>query len=203
MDELTIWQAIRQDTENEINGFLKRQFESGSVDRLIYEKAISSVGVFGNLCRWMESPELTRISPNAKRGIFAAIFANRWDDLNEAFFTEVEFGTGGIRGRAAISDWELEMLRDRGIQAPFLRGPNTINDIVLMQKSAAIAKFANQRGFKSLVIGYDSRIRGRDFAKIVAEVFIYYGLKVYLFDDVVPYPEVTFAIPTMKADMGI
>jgi hypothetical protein len=47
MDELTIWQAIRQDTENEINGFLRRQFESGSVDRLIYEKAISPVGVFG------------------------------------------------------------------------------------------------------------------------------------------------------------
>jgi len=203
MDELTIWQAIKEDTEKEINGFLARQFESGSVDRLIYEKAISPVGVFGNLCRWMDSPDLTRISPNAKRGIFAAIFANRWDDLNEAFFTEVEFGTGGIRGRAAISDWELEMLRDQGIDAPFLRGPNTINDIVLMQKSAAIAKFANQRGFKSLVIGYDSRIRGRDFAKIVAEVFIHYGLKVYLFDDVVPYPEVTFAIPTMKADMGI
>ncbi len=203
MNESVVWQSIKADVEREISGFLKAQFDSGTVDQLIYEKAISNVGVFANLNRWMESPDLDRISPNAKRGILSALFANRWPDINECFFTEVEFGTGGIRGRAVISDWELELLRDEGIAAPFLRGPNTINDVVLLQKSAAIAKFANMRGFKSLVIGFDSRIRGRDFAKIIAELFIDFGLKVYLFDDVVPYPEVTFAIPTMHADMGI
>ncbi len=203
MNESVVWQSIKGDVEREISGFLKAQFDSGTVDQLIYEKAISDVGVFANLNRWMESPDIDRISPNAKRGILSALFANRWPDINECFFTEVEFGTGGIRGRAVISDWELELLRDEGIAAPFLRGPNTINDVVLLQKSAAIAKFANMRGFKSLVIGFDSRIRGRDFAKIIAELFIDYGLKVYLFDDVVPYPEVTFAIPTMHADMGI
>ncbi|MBK7092729.1 MAG: hypothetical protein IPH59_13575 [bacterium] len=203
MNESVVWQSIKGDVEREISGFLKAQFDSGTVDQLIYEKAISDVGVFANLNRWMESPDIDRISPNAKRGILSALFANRWPDINECFFTEVEFGTGGIRGRAVISDWELELLRDEGIAAPFLRGPNTINDVVLLQKSAAIAKFAKMRGFKSLVIGFDSRIRGRDFAKIIAELFIDYGLKVYLFDDVVPYPEVTFAIPTMHADMGI
>ncbi|MGB5108114.1 MAG: hypothetical protein WBP29_02355 [Candidatus Zixiibacteriota bacterium] len=203
MNESVVWQSIKADVEREISAFLKAQFDSGTVDQLIYEKAISDVGVFANLNRWMESPDIDRISPNTKRGILSALFANRWPDINECFFTEVEFGTGGIRGRAVISDWELELLRDEGIAAPFLRGPNTINDVVLLQKSAAIAKFANMRGFKSLVIGFDSRIRGRDFAKIIAELFISYGLKVYLFDDVVPYPEVTFAIPTMHADMGI
>lgn len=203
MNETNVWQSIKGDVEAEISGFLKRQFESGSVDQLIYEKAVSDVGVFANLNRWMESPDIDRISPQAKGGILSALFANRWPDINECFFTDVEFGTGGIRGRAVISDWELEMLRDQGIEAPFLRGPNTINDIVLLQKSAAIAKFANMRGFKTVVIGYDSRIRGGDFAKIITELFIEYGLKVYLFDDVVPYPEVTFAIPTLHADMGI
>ncbi|MCC6964011.1 MAG: hypothetical protein IT585_12220 [candidate division Zixibacteria bacterium] len=203
MNSVQVWQTIKDDVSREIGAFLKHQFDSGSVDQLIYEKAVSDVGVFANLCKWMESPAIDRISPNTKPGILAAIFAQRWPDVNEAFFTDVEFGTGGIRGRAVISDWELEMLRDVGIDAPFLRGPNTINDVVLLQKSAAIAKFANMRGFKSLVIGFDSRIRGRDFAKIIAELFIDFGLKVYLFDDVVPYPEVTFAIPTMHADMGI
>lgn len=203
MNSVQVWQTIKDDVAREIGAFLKHQFDSGSVDQLIYEKAVSDVGVFANLCKWMESPAIDRISPNTKPGILAAIFAQRWPDVNEAFFTDVEFGTGGIRGRAVISDWELEMLRDTGIDAPFLRGPNTINDVVLLQKSAAIAKFANMRGFKSLVIGFDSRIRGRDFAKIIAELFIDFGLKVYLFDDVVPYPEVTFAIPTMRADMGI
>ncbi len=69
--------------------------------------------------------------------------------------------------------------------------------------STAIARFGKDRGLKSVVIGYDSRLRGKDFAHLVASVFVSFGFKVYLFDDVVPYPEVTFAIPHLKADMGI
>jgi len=203
MDDLKTWQEIRADVQKELNAYLKHQYESGQLDKLLYEKATSDSGVFGNLTKWMESPDLARISPNAHRGILNAIDANRWADINEAFFDELAFGTGGIRGRTAITDRELEMLRDEGIHAPFLRGPNTINDVVLLQKSAGVAKFALNKGLKSVVIGYDSRIRGRDFACAVSELFIAYGFKVYLFDDIVPYPELTFAIPTVHADMGI
>ncbi|MGD0338654.1 MAG: hypothetical protein ABSB78_07670 [Bacteroidota bacterium] len=173
------------------------------LDDLLRQKALSENGVFANLCKWMEDLNIDRLSPKAKDGILKAIENNRWADIAEVFYTDIEFGTGGIRGRAVITDEELEMLRDEGVGAPFLRGPNTINDLVFSQISAAIARFGNDRKFKSVVIGYDSRLRGRDFAHLVASVFIYFGYKVLLFDDVVPYPEVTFAIPHLKADIGI
>ncbi len=203
MQAIAEWKEIKGDVKKEIDSFLKAQLDSGAVDENIYNKAVSDVGVFANLSKWMDSADIDRISPNCKPGILKAIADNRWSDINECFFTDVEFGTGGIRGRVVITDEELEMLRDDGIHAPFLRGPNTINDVVLLQKSAAVARFGKSKGFNELVIGYDSRIRGADFARIIAELFIEYGFKVYLFDSVVPYPEVTFAIPTLKADMGI
>jgi len=97
------------------------------------------------------------------------------------------------------------MLRNRkdGIHAPFLRGPNTINDIVLLHVSTAVAKFAKDKGLSSVIIGYDSRIKGKEFAYLIAELFQYFGFKIFLFDDVIPYPEVTFAIPFLDAGLGI
>jgi phosphoglucomutase len=203
MDMIAVWNDIKEETRDQLNGYLKGERDAGKLDKLIYEKASSDKGVIANLSRWMDSPDIDRFSPNTKRGIMSAIFASRWADLNEAFFDELAFGTGGIRGRTAITDWELEMLRDMGVEAPILRGPNTINDVVLLQKSAGVAKFAGSKGFNTVVIGYDSRVRGRDFARVISELFIAYGIKVYLFDDIVPYPELTFAIPTLRADMGI
>ncbi|MFA7419576.1 MAG: hypothetical protein WCZ90_07805 [Melioribacteraceae bacterium] len=194
------WDKIKNVVKYSLQVFL----EEAPLDDLIRQKSLSENGVFDNLNKWMEDSYIDVLSPLAKKGILRAINGgNRWGDLAEAFYTDIEFGTGGIRGRAVIGDDELEMLRDEGIDAPFLRGPNTINDLVFARISAAIAKFAKDRKYKSLVIGYDSRLRGKDFAHLIASVFISYGIKVYLFDDVVPYPEVTFAIPYLKADMGI
>jgi len=193
------WSEIKDQVLHSITRYLN----VAPLDDLLRQKALSEQGVFANLCKWMEDSNIDRLSPNAKEGILKAIEKKRWTDIAEVFYTDIEFGTGGIRGRAVISDDELEMLRDEGINAPFLRGPNTINDLVFAQISAAIARFGKDRKLKSVVIGYDSRLRGRDFAHLVASVFISFGFEVYLFDDVVPYPEVTFAIPYLKADMGI
>jgi phosphoglucomutase len=203
MNQTKTWSDIKADVRAELEAHFEAQVKDGKIDQRIYDKMTSEQGVVANLSRWMESPDIDRISPSARRGILAAIVDKRWDDVSEAFYDELAFGTGGIRGRTAITDWELEILRDQGIQAPILRGPNTINDVVLLQKSAGVAKFANSKGFKSLVIGYDTRIRGREFAASIAGLFIAYGIKVYMFDEPVPYPELCFAIPTLKADMGI
>jgi len=61
------------------------------------------------------------------------------------------------------------------------------------------------KGFDKIVIGYDSRIRGQDFAIVIGELFLAYGYTIYIFDAPCPYPEVTFAIPyrDIKAHIGI
>jgi phosphoglucomutase len=98
-------------------------------------------------------------------------------------------------------------LKDEGLNAPILKGPNTINDLVFLLTSAGVARFGKDQRppFKKVVIGYDSRIRGHDLAALVAQLFLAYDYTVYFFDAPCPYPEVTFAIPhkSIKADVGI
>lgn len=198
------WVSVKEIVEKEIFSYLQKSHVNGYIDEGVFKKSISKKsGVFANLCKWMDSDEIDSISPQAKQGILSAISAENWENICEVFYTDIEFGTGGIRGRVVMTDAELKMLREQGIHAPFLRGPNTINDVVLLHVSTAVAKFAKDKGLKSIVIGYDSRIRGRDFAFLVAELFLYFGFKVFLFDDVTIYPEVTFAIPFLNADLGI
>jgi len=171
----------------------------------IYESAMKNVPE--KLTEWLYSIRVDEISPNAKIGIINAIKDKRWENIVDAFLDEIAFGTGGIRGIAAFAtrndESELQSLYDQGIFAPILKGPNTINDLVLMIKSTGVAKYAKENGLKTVVIGYDSRIQGKAFAELITRIFLSHDMKVYLFDEACPYPELTFAIPHLKADMGI
>ena len=184
-----------------IHAFLKRQFQDGLIDEGLYEQARRNV--VPNFRRWLTDPHIIRLSPRLGEGLGAAVEAARWAELVEAFVDEIKFGTAGIRGKAAMSDEELLVLSRDGMDAPILKGPNTLNNIVLLLKSTGVAKYAADQGLKAIVIGYDSRVAGQDFARLVSRVFLAAGMKVYLFDEACPYPEMTFAIPTLGADMGI
>lgn len=156
-----------------------------------------------NLEEWLRDPHIDQISPNCKRGIADAIEAKRWEALVNAFRQRLSFGTGGIRGMMAFDRESIVQLKEHGLDAPILKGPNTLNNVLLLRTSAGVAQFGQAKGFKSMVIGYDSRIRGKDFAQCIAELFLAYGFTVYLSDEPCPYPEITFAIPHLKADMGV
>ena len=136
-----------------------------------------------------------------------AVEAGRWEDLVNAYRKELSFGTGGIRGMMAFDRDSIVRMQEDGLDARILKGPNTLNNIVVLKVSAGVAQFGKQggRNFDRIVIGYDSRIRGGDFARVIAELFLAYGYTIYLFDDPCPYPEVTFAIPyeKIKSQIGL
>jgi len=166
--------------------------------------------VIGNLREWLLDPEFDRLSPNLRAGIRDAIDAGRWSDLVNAFVRKVKFGTGGIRGLMAFDMESIRKLMDEGIDARILKGPNTINNIVVMQAACGVARFFNDprnrpgsSGPARAVVGYDSRVQGAAFARAIAGTFLAEGLEVRLFDDAVPYPEVTFAIPHLGCDFGV
>jgi phosphoglucomutase len=98
-------------------------------------------------------------------------------------------------------------LKEEGLNTDILKGPNTMNDLVILLTSAGVAKFGRNQPqpLEKVVIGYDSRVRGQDFAMLVAQLFLAYDYTVYFFDAPCAYPEVTFAIPNeaIKADMGV
>ncbi|MCZ6680019.1 MAG: hypothetical protein O7E52_22540 [Candidatus Poribacteria bacterium] len=197
--------ALLESAKQGIGAFLESARENGQIDQQSYEQAVARV--FPSLQEWWNDDSILAISPHLKEGLRTAISEKRWEDIVNAFRQSIRFGTGGIRGMMAFDRQSVLRLSEDGTDAPILKGPNTINDIVLLITSAGVARFGKKQRppLEKVVIGYDSRVRGHDFAKIVAQLFLAAGYTVYFFDEPCPYPEMTFAIPyaEIKGDMGI
>lgn len=111
--------------------------------------------------------------------------ANNEELINDAFYTELEFGTAGLRGVIGA-------------------GTNRMNIYTVGQASQGLAAYVNsitKNG--SVAIGYDSRIKSDVFAKISAEIFAANGLKVYMYDELMPTPMLSFAVRRLKCDAGV
>ncbi|MFC1634568.1 hypothetical protein ACFL5Z_06970 [Planctomycetota bacterium] len=188
-----------------ISEYLDEALRNDRIDRQLYEEARKHT--LPNLRRWLEDEHIDVISPHLKEGVCNAINNEQWENLVNAFRQSVRFGTGGIRGMMAFDKTSIIQLKNEGLNAPILKGPNTINDLVFLLTSVGVAQFGKDQNppFQKVVVGYDSRIRGQDLAALVAQLFLAYDYTVYFFDAPCPYPEVTFAIPheSIKADVGI
>lgn len=109
------------------------------------------------------------------------------DELTDAFYRNLEFGTGGLRGIMGI-------------------GTNRMNKYTVGMATQGYANYLNQSfgaGNVKVVVGHDSRINSRTFAEIVAHVMGANGIKVYLFEDLRPTPELSFAIRYLGCQGGV
>lgn len=195
--------ALLQQAEHGISGFLRSQREQGRLTGTYYEEAVGKT--LPNLGKWLTAAELDAISPGLREGLREAIRNREWEALTNACSRDVAFGTGGIREKMGANRDAVLRLKNEGIHAPIIKGPNTINDVVYLLTSAGVARFGlhRQPPFSKVVVGFDSRVRGRDFARLIASLFLAYDYTVYLFDEACLYPSVTFAVPTLKADVGV
>ena len=186
-----------------IGAFLAAERDAGRITGTYYEEALRKT--LPNLQRWLMAAELDEISPGLRTGLREAIAAERWSELANAYARDVNFGTGGIREKMGAERDVVLRLKEEGVFAPILKGPNTINDVVLRLTSAGVAKFGLQRTppLSKVVVGFDSRVRGADFARLIAELFLAYDWTVYIFDEACMYPSVTYAVPILQADVGV
>ena len=109
-------------------------------------------------------------------------------ELEDRFYRTLEFGTGGLRGIMGA-------------------GTNRMNKYTVGMATQGLANYL-KKCFKgeneiSVVISYDSRHNSRFFATISSDVLCMNGIKVYLFDDIRPTPELSFAIRFLKCNAGI
>ena len=109
-------------------------------------------------------------------------------DLIESFYKDLEFGTGGLRGIMGA-------------------GSNRMNIYTVGMATQGFANYL-KISFKdkeqiSVVVCHDCRNNSRLFAETVANIFSANGIKVYLFDDLRPTPECSFAIRYLKAQAGV
>ena len=160
-------------------------------DRPLYEEALGTT--YPNLEKWLNDPIIDQFSTRLKQGLLQAIEKEQWEDIVNAYRQPVRFGTGGIRGMMAFDKASIVLLKEEGIDTAILKGPNTINDLVFLLTSVGVAQYgkAQTSEFEKIVIGYDSRIRGYDLARLIAELFLAYGYTVYFFDEPCTYPSRT------------
>lgn len=108
--------------------------------------------------------------------------------LEDCFYKNLTFGTGGMRGEIGP-------------------GTNRMNRYTIRKASEGLARYIEEHGeeakIRGVVIAYDSRHRSPEFAKEAALTLGYHGIRTYLFDELRPTPELSFAVRYLNAYAGI
>ena len=114
------------------------------------------------------------------------ILAKDKSKLHDAFYKNLEFGTGGMRGLMGV-------------------GTNRINKYTIGKNTQGISNYLNKNinGKKSAVIAYDCRHNSVELARTVAEVFSANDIKVFLFSNLRPTPELSYAVRKLNCSCGI
>jgi phosphoglucomutase len=113
--------------------------------------------------------------------------SNNKEELQDSFYKNLEFGTGGLRGIMGV-------------------GTNRINKYTIGMATQGFSNYLLKTypGTPiSVAIGHDSRNNSRFFAETTAQVFAANGIKVYLFEALRPTPELSFAIRQLKCKAGV
>lgn len=112
---------------------------------------------------------------------------NQPDMLQDAFYRNLEFGTGGLRGLMGV-------------------GTNRVNKYTIGMATQGFSNYLLKtypNESISVVVGHDSRNNSRFFAETTAQVFAANGIKVYLFEALRPTPELSFAIRQLQCKAGV
>lgn len=109
------------------------------------------------------------------------------EELSDAFYRTLEFGTGGLRGIMGV-------------------GTNRMNKYTVGGATQGLANYL-LKSFKNeaikVAISHDSRLHSREFAEITANILSANGITVYLFEDLRPTPELSFAVRHLQCNAGI
>ena len=119
-----------------------------------------------------------------KKEVRRMLDADDKTELIDSFYRDLEFGTGGLRGIMGVGTNRMNIY--------------TVGAATQGLSNYLIAQFPGVAQI-SVVIGHDCRNNSRLFAEISANIFSANGIKVYLFEDLRPTPEASFAIRHSKA----
>ena len=115
------------------------------------------------------------------------LIASNPQELEESFYKDLEFGTGGMRGIMGL-------------------GTNRINKYTLGKNTQGLSNYLKESFPDEAIkvaIAYDCRHNSKTFGKVVADVFSANGIEVYLFEDLRPTPELSFALKHLNCHCGI
>ena len=131
--------------------------------------------------KWCESPEFDE---ETKRELLE--IKNDEKEIEDRFYKELEFGTAGLRGVIGA-------------------GTNRMNKYTVGKATQGLANYILEQGTqnKGVAISYDSRRMSREFSMQTALILCANGIKTYLFENLRPVPELSFAVRQLKCTAGI
>ena len=130
--------------------------------------------------RWMNESSLSEVEKNELKSI-----VDNEKEITERFITNLEFGTAGLRGVMAL-------------------GTNRMNKYVIRQATQGLAQYLlKEEAHPSVAIAYDSRNNSELFAKNAAAVLAANNIKVFIYEELMPVPALSFAVRTLKTSAGI
>ena len=135
-----------------------------------------------NVQRWLSG----NYDANTKQ-VILDLQANNKEELQDSFYRNLEFGTGGLRGIMGV-------------------GTNRINKYTIGMATQGFSNYLLKtypNESIAVAIGHDSRNNSRFFAETTAQVFAANGIKVFLFEALRPTPELSFAIRQLKCKAGV
>ncbi len=127
-----------------------------------------------------------RYDSELREEILRLLDAGNEDELTDRFYKDLEFGTGGLRGKIGA-------------------GSNRMNRYTVGAATQGLSNYILQQGLqkKGVVISYDSRRKSKEFAQTTAAIFAQNGISAYIFDELTPTPLCSFAIRELTAAAGI
>jgi len=138
---------------------------------------------------WLENKHF---SDEAKEELRA--LAGNEEEIKDRFYKDLQFGTGGLRGKIAMGTNRMNIYT-------VSRATQGLADYLI--EKAREQKDSQQYLNRGVVIAYDCRHKSREFAETTALVLNANNIKTYLFEDVRPTPELSFAVGHLNAAAGI
>ena len=147
-------------------------------------KAHISEAAAQNIQIWLSEPKYAEYVPELEK----MIAEERWQELEDAFFKVIEFGTGGRRGTTGV-------------------GSNRINRVTIGESAQALCLYAQSfdpdAAEKGIVIACDTRLSSPGLSRYTAQVCAANGFKTYLFESFRSTPELSFAVRDLGCAAGI
>lgn len=137
-----------------------------------------------NMSKWLTEPRYADYAPE----VIEQIAGQKWQALDDAFWTVIPFGTGGRRGKM------------------YPIGSNAINDRTIGESAQGLASYVKEaigKNSLSCAIAYDTRHRSEHFARLCAEIMVANGFTVYFLRGFRSTPELSFAVRFKKCSCGI
>ena len=167
-------------------------------------------GAGERLLSWLESPGL---QPWAREALEELVSRSEWGELNDRFYQDLAFGTGGMRGRTIGAVAAASETGGGGPGNPdhAAAGANVLNDINVARATMGLYRYTraylNGEGrdyeVPQLVIAHDVRFFSRHFCELAASVWSRMGGQSFVFDGPRSTPQLSFSVRFLRAHAGV